>query len=377
MYRVFALLYLLFFILCSVFAGRFFTGKKEGKDVRADKMMAFYSFALFVLFFYLTGVSNPSSKEKIVENNTKDNESQISVSSNTEITTKIDSSSEASTVKITESNLNNSKPEDEQTEPGIENIVANEATTNDITTTALSKDFYDDLEEIPYYDILVNLDKYIDTTVKTTVKVETCYDLTDYKNAKGKTQFYVNSIKLASYNYVGGSIYLDEAVSVEDGSYATVVFRIQLNDYKSEEFVNGVLIDASAQAQQTYEEDYKLFVQHFKDEAEEVTYDTLLRYPDTYTGKKVKVKVEIKIAEPDGVIFQGDLIGVFSGTSKEVNFYDCRVLREPRLQVGDVVTVYGFGDGLMTMKEVEWSGLVPHTKREYDIPSISLWFVEF
>ena len=380
---VFALLYLLFFILAIVFAIRVFFGKRKGKDVKTDKVVSLSSLVLFVIFFILTGVFNPPSEKKDIDDAPEQvlsNDSAstaISVIEETIAPITAVSTEEKSSTEATNDGNDNSITES-TTSSSLSDSSSVEASSTD-NNIPEKKELYEDLEEIPYYDIVTNLDKYKDTTVKTTVMVEKCYDLSDstLTDVKGKTQLYVGSVKISSLNYVGNSIYLDDVVSVSDNSYATVVCKIQLDNYGSEEFVNGVLIDSSPKAKQTYEADYDAFVQRFKEEAEAATYDTLLRYPDSYTGKRVKVKVKIKVAEPDGVIFQGDLIGTIPGTSKDISFYDSRTLREPRLQVGDVVTIYGFGDGLMTISEIEWSGIIPHTKNKYDIPSISLWFVEF
>ncbi len=87
-------------------------------------------------------------------------------------------------------------------------------------------------------------------------------------------------------------------------------------------------------------------IQKYKDECQVVTYDDLRRYPDTYEGKKVQLKLTMQDVEPDGLIFNGKILAVISGTSKEIAVYDEREVREPRFMNGDKFTVYGIANGL-------------------------------
>ena len=244
--------------------------------------------------------------------------------------------------------------------------------------TAEEIETYMGLPEIPYYELITNVGEYIGKVVRTTVRVEHCYDVTDNESteSKGNSQLFTGNLKIGPLDYVGGSIYVDDVVEIEDGGYATVVVNVGKDDIGTEVFYNGRVLDISDLAKQRYEEDKQTYMQYFMDVAEEVSHDTLLRYPDTYKGKKIKIKVKIRTAEPDGIIFQGDLIGVIPGTDNEISFYDSRETREPRIKEGDVITVYGVGSGLATMKTIDKSGIIPKTIDKYDIPSVNIWFIK-
>lgn len=113
----------------------------------------------------------------------------------------------------------------------------------------------------------------------------------------------------------------------------------------------------------------------FKESAETPSYDNLMRYPDTYTEKQIKVKVKIVRIEPDGIIFDGDIEATMQGES--VALYDGRENKEPKLREGDLATIYGYGKGLTTVKVQDVSGWVPKTVDKYDIPSIDIRYIEF
>lgn len=384
---LYAMLYLLFFLITIVFAIVAIIKMLKKTSSKLYWYLALASFIVFFVFFVLTGVTyvkeNPTAdiaatdyktdiEDSIEPNAEKTNDALEEISIIPESTQEDDSLESSKSV--------NSSNEVSSTisTTEVENTLIIKEETPSEPSTAQTND-YDNIENVPYYTLITNLENYIGKTVKTTVKIETSFDLTDNEGdyIKGKTQLHMNSTTISPLNYVGGDIYLDDIVKVEDGAYVTVVFNVSKDEYGSVQFTNGHVVDMSNSAKIAYEEDYNTFVSEFWEEAESVSYDTLMRYPDSYKGKKVKIKVKIKTAEPDGLIFQGDLIGTVVGTSKDISFYDAREIREPRLMVGDVVTICGFGDGLMTMKTVDRSGIIPKTINEYDIPSISLWFVEF
>lgn len=77
---LFALLYLACFIVAVVFLIKTLLDKKNGKDTNKDKIIAIVSFVLFIVFFILTGITNPVADEKpsnspsAVENDIKQSE---------------------------------------------------------------------------------------------------------------------------------------------------------------------------------------------------------------------------------------------------------------------------------------------------------------
>ena len=117
-------------------------------------------------------------------------------------------------------------------------------------------------------------------------------------------------------------------------------------------------------------------LKYYEDNAVEVSYDDLRRYPDTYKDKPIKLSLTIKSVEPDGWIFEGDIMATISG--KELAVYDKRIIREPRLMEGDKITVYAIGNGLATLKTYEegsgilGSNLLAKTVDEEEIPCINI-----
>lgn len=120
------------------------------------------------------------------------------------------------------------------------------------------------------------------------------------------------------------------------------------------------------------EEEYEA---SFKENVESPSYDDLLRYPDSYQEKQIKVKVKIVRVEPDGIIFDGDIEATMSGET--VALYDGRTTKEPKLREGDSVTIYGYGKGTTTVKVQDVSGILPKTVDKYDIPAIDIRYIDF
>ena len=113
----------------------------------------------------------------------------------------------------------------------------------------------------------------------------------------------------------------------------------------------------------------------FINNAAEVSYEDLRRYPDTYSEKPIRLTINVKEVEPDGKILHGDILAEFDG--QEISVYDARAVREPRLMVGDTLTVYAQGNGLTKIKEKDGSGLFAKTINEYEIPSIRLVYTDY
>jgi len=244
--------------------------------------------------------------------------------------------------------------------------------------TNKEKEEYLALEEIPIGKVLVNIDSYLGQTVKTTVKVRDCYDLSDEDegDANGITQIYTESGRIGFLEYLNNDVWLDDIISLEEGDCVTVACTIEKDEYDNYTLMHGRVLETGDSARKTYEEDVENYKAEFKSTAESVSHDTLLRYPDSYKGKIIKITVKITKAEPDGLIFQGDLLGVVPGTNNEIDMNDYREVREPRFREGDKVTVYGFGDGLTTMRVYDTSTLIPKLKDKYDVPCISIWYID-
>ncbi len=237
---------------------------------------------------------------------------------------------------------------------------------------------YLDMEEIPINQVLVNIASYEGQIVKSTVKVSSCYDLSDEEegDVAGITQIYFKTQRTGFWEYLENDLWLDDVISLEEDDFVTAVFKIAKNEYDRFELINGRVLETGNTARETFEEDSEKFKADFKSQAESVTHDTLLRYPDSYKGKMIKVTVNITKAEPDGLIFQGDLLGVIPGTKNEIDINDYREVREPRFREGDQVTIYGFGDGLTTINVYEKSGIIPKLIDKYSVPCISVWYIE-
>jgi len=114
--------------------------------------------------------------------------------------------------------------------------------------------------------------------------------------------------------------------------------------------------------------------ENFIASAQEVSFDDLRRYPDTYDGKALKLTITIKEAKPDGWIFQGDIFADYQGN--EIGVYDGRAVREPRFMTGDTVTVYAKGNGLGKVQEKDGPGLFAKVINEYEIPAIKVIYTD-
>lgn len=181
--------------------------------------------------------------------------------------------------------------------------------------------------------------------------------------------------------------YVDNYRTFEYGDYITVTGTV-IGEYASYIELKNAHIDGfgteSEQAYQAglavYKEEQKVIAlnnrQDFIDNAIEVSYEDLRRYPDTYKDKPIKLKIYIDDVEPDGWIFQGDIIATVPETSDELAVYDSREVREPRFLEGDTITVYATGNGLATMKIKQGFGIISRTVDEYEVPSIKVIYTD-
>lgn len=222
-----------------------------------------------------------------------------------------------------------------------------------------------EIEAIFYGEIGLNKDSYMGKEVAFSFK---CGYATDYDNAEEIT---------TDTNLCYGSldVQFKESQKITEGEYITVSGIIG-EDHSSTALTNAVILKRGEEAENNYNKELENFRQSFYD-SEFVSYDDLLKYPDTYYNQKVKIELDITKVESDGTIFHGDITGVIPGTENKVVLYDYRDNREPRIQEGDNLTVYGVGNETVTVKVKDGSGLFADTVDEYDIPCLYVQYIEY
>lgn len=149
------------------------------------------------------------------------------------------------------------------------------------------------------------------------------------------------------YLTVSGTVFYDNYdIEVRDctilyaGTESPERFEEQLNTYKE-------LVVLGKQLER----------EEFVNAAREVSFDELRRNPDTYTGEKLKLSVQIEEVEPDSLFSNGTVWATYQGN--EIVIYDNRENREPRLMAGDTLTVFCEGYGMTNVKTyLEGSGLL-------------------
>ena len=122
--------------------------------------------------------------------------------------------------------------------------------------------------------------------------------------------------------------------------------------------------------------------QEYKDECETVSYDELIRKPETYKNKKIKLKVKISDINIDtllGIEYDRDIMAKYQG--ELLILEDNRDSKEPGLREGDNITVYGTGNGLCTMKRTTTTTYfgIPTNKEvdTYEVPEVSVKYIDF
>lgn len=183
------------------------------------------------------------------------------------------------------------------------------------------------------------------------------------------------------------SSYVDNYRPFEYEDYITVTGTVTTVPPSSYVLENAHIDGFGTESEQTYQaglavykEEQKVIAlnnrQDFIDNAIEVSYEDLRRYPDTYKDKPIKLKIYIDDVEPDGWIFQGDIIATIPGADDELAVYDSREVREPRFLEGDTIIVYATGNGLATMKIKQGIGIISRTVDEYEVPSIKVIYTD-
>lgn len=221
------------------------------------------------------------------------------------------------------------------------------------------------VNNIFYGEINLNLEQYIGEKVAFSFKCE-------YVSSDKKVEKVITDSNLC---YGSIEVNFKNSEKIKEEEYITVSGIIE-KEHSHTILKDAIIIDSGEQAKKNYDSEFENYKNSFSD-AESVSYNDLLRYPDKYKNKKMRVEVDIKEVESDGVIFNGSIRGVVPSTEDEIIFYDYRDDREPRVIEGDKLIVYGIGNGTVTMKIKEDSGLLAKTIDKYEVPCIYIQFVEF
>lgn len=112
----------------------------------------------------------------------------------------------------------------------------------------------------------------------------------------------------------------------------------------------------------------------YLDECEDIGYDILMKYPESYKGQKISM--EVRIGAMKKGVFGGSLEAVTAEQGQPVLLTDKRGVKEPTLSEGDTLTVFGVYKGMKTIEVKEagsgWFGssLFEKTQETYDVPMI-------
>lgn len=208
-------------------------------------------------------------------------------------------------------------------------------------------------------------------------RVRTIVPIAEYFN--DSTIRVTEGVEYAMYVETDTSVLHDADYAAVVGTVTTSGCYVHLTDCEIEYLWNEVP-DEYLEAKAQYEEEQLATVvsnrEQFIESAEAVAYDDLRRYPDSYSGKAIKLTLRFNTVDPDGWIFQGDMIATIPGTDNEIGVYDGRSVREPRFMEGDTMTVYATGNGLATIKVKDGTGLFATVIDEYEIPSIKVIYTD-
>lgn len=175
--------------------------------------------------------------------------------------------------------------------------------------------------------------------------------------------------------YGSVEVQFKEKQKLTEGEYITVSGVIG-EEHSATALMDAVIIAKGKDAENNYNKEMETFKESFLN-AEMVLYEDLLRYPDTHYNQKIKIELDITDVESDGMIFNGTITGTVPGTEKEAALYDYRENREPRIQEGDKLIIYGVGNKTVTVKAKNGKGLFAETLDEYDIPCLYVQYIEF
>lgn len=114
----------------------------------------------------------------------------------------------------------------------------------------------------------------------------------------------------------------------------------------------------------------------FKENCEEVPYEELARYPDTYKGAMIKINIKVSKVQAGKWVFTDSYLCKVAGTDNNIALADMRKTKEPKLLEGDSVTVYGYANGLTEMTETKYVLGREQNTEKYMIPRIDIEYVE-
>lgn len=239
----------------------------------------------------------------------------------------------------------------------------------------------DTIEKVFFMDIVKNVTEYKGKQVETTIPV-------DYINYEGV-------IISESLSKSGKHIAIPTCdVSYYDSSslikYVTVQGRVK-EDSTEIHIIDPVIIFSGENAPSNYLEEKQAYDtmiiqakvairEEFINSAQETTYESLRRNPDSNKGQPLKMRVYISEVEVDGFISNGAVWAKLDG--KDIVIYDDREVREPRLMEGDTITIYAKGDGLTKIKTYEkgtgllGSDLGANVVDEREEPSVRMIYTE-
>lgn len=219
------------------------------------------------------------------------------------------------------------------------------------------------IESIFYGEIGLNKSYYMGKNITTSIKCD--YINEDIKEISNDSNLCYGSIKVV----------LLEMENISEGEYITVS-GVLCEEYGATTLKDSKILCRGNEAEENYNNELNTFKEEFVN-SESVSYEDLVRYPDTYYNKKIKLEVDITDVESDGAIFNGTITGVIPGTDSEIAIYDYRENREPRIKENDKLTIYGIGNKTITVKLKNGKGLFAETVDEYEIPCIYLQFIDF
>ena len=127
-------------------------------------------------------------------------------------------------------------------------------------------------------------------------------------------------------------------------------------------------------------------IQTLKENAQSVSYEDLLRYPESHKTKPIQIEITVTKLEAQtflGITYDTAIWATLGG--EPIILYDNREIKEPALVEGDIVTIYGYGDGTTTIdtKQKEYQGSLlfgfsyDKTVDSYELPCVSIEHVEF
>ena len=237
-------------------------------------------------------------------------------------------------------------------------------------------------ENVFYYDLVLNSTAYTNKYVETSFKIYYCYKGREDKPTELNTEY-------TDYDLTGKSdnirVVLKDNTEYAEDQYITVHGKFV---YKDSRYciIDAEVTDIGSQSEKSFQDGLIIYT-HYRNEqlqaskesfiasCVEVSYDDLLRYPETYQDVPIKLTIVASDVKADGWIFKGDILAEYQGGDLIV--FDDREVREPRLVTGDKVTVYATGAGLGKMQIKQEGIILDKTVDEYNIPQISIKYTEW